>query len=115
MTTVASAMHSAAGYPVGIRIDAAIEPRNRLTAAFRLLLAIPHVIIVGGPVAAACSWEWQDRARSGLGAGGGVLGVVAMVAAIIAWFTIVLAGRQPSGLWPALGRLAAPSDDHGGA
>lgn len=99
MTTIASAMSADAGYPARIRIDPAVERRNRLTTAFRLVLAIPHLIIVGGPAAVAFSWEWQDHARSGLGAGGGVLGVVAAVAAIIAWFAIVLTGRHPRGLW----------------
>ena len=99
MSSLAPAIAHDAGYPVHVRVEPAIEPRNRLTTAFRFLLAIPHLIVVGGPAAAAFSWEWQDHARSGLGAGGGVLGVVAAIAAITAWFAIVLTGRHPSGLW----------------
>lgn len=99
MTKMASVMSGEVGYPARIRIDPAVVRRNRLTTAFRLVLAIPHLVIVGGPAAVAFSWEWQSHARSGLGAGGGVLGAVAAIAAIIAWFAIVLTGRHPSGLW----------------
>ncbi|HTL95777.1 MAG TPA: hypothetical protein VL157_09550 [Gemmatimonadaceae bacterium] len=74
MSSLAPAITHDAGYPARVRIEPATEPRNRLTTAFRFLLAIPHLIIVGGTAAAAFSWEWQDHARSGLGAGGvGVL------------------------------------------
>lgn len=62
--------------------------RNRLTVAFRLILAIPHILLVGGP-------------GIGFGVGGdrtGVLGVVAGVCALIQWFAIVFTGKATSGL-----------------
>jgi hypothetical protein len=84
---------------VGIRIDPAVTDRNRLTTAFRLILGIPHLLLVGAPMAAIFSWGAQDAGgwTSGFG-GGGVLGVVAAVCAIIAWFAILFTGRYPDGL-----------------
>jgi hypothetical protein len=46
-------------HPVTIAIPAAIEDRNRLTVAFRFLLAIPHVILVGGPIAVISCLGWS--------------------------------------------------------
>lgn len=88
-------------YPVEVRVEPAIENRNRLTTAFRIVLAIPHLVLVGGPMAAAFSWRWNYGNGGNLeaGGGGGVLGVVAMVAAIIAWFAILFTGLYPVGLW----------------
>jgi hypothetical protein len=87
-------------HPVGIRIDPAVTDRDRLTAAFRLILGIPHLLLVGAPMAAIFSWSAQDAGgwSTGFG-GGGVLGVVAAVCALIAWFAILFTGRYPSGLW----------------
>jgi hypothetical protein len=77
-----------------------IGSRNRLTTAFRIFLAIPHLLLVGGPLAAAFSWSWSSRAGDmDWGAGGGVLGAVAAVVALIAWFSILFTGRYPEGLW----------------
>jgi hypothetical protein len=35
-------------YPVSVRVEPSLTNRNRLTTAFRLILAIPHLILVGG-------------------------------------------------------------------
>ena len=87
-------------YPARIRVEPEILERNRLTTAFRIVLAIPHLILVGGPMAATLSWAWagQEGLRQDWGAGGGLLGVVAAVSAIIAWFAILFTGRYPEGL-----------------
>ena len=69
-------------YPVSITIEPVLTNRNRLTTAFRLILAIPHLILVG---------EW------GTG-GGGLLGAVAIFFAIISWFTILFGGTHISGI-----------------
>jgi hypothetical protein len=93
-------MAAHAAYPVRIHVEPAYEGRNRLTTAFRLILAIPHLILVGGPVAVAFAWGASGEDRSyDAGAGGGVIGAVAAVCAIIAWFAIVFTGRLPRGLW----------------
>jgi len=89
-----------ANYPVTIIVRPATEGRNRLTTAFRAILAIPHIIVVGGPVAAFCSIGSSTDEGSTSGSGsGGVLGVVAGICAIIAWFAILFTGRHPEGLW----------------
>lgn len=70
-------------YPVAYRVDPPEGPRNRLTVGFRLILAIPHLFLVGGP-------------GVGLGFGSdrtGVLGSVAGLLAIFNWFVIVFTGR----------------------
>ena len=35
-------------YPVNISVEPALRNRNRLTTFFRIILAIPHLILVGG-------------------------------------------------------------------
>lgn len=92
---------SAATYPVRIDVPHVTENRNRMTTAFRILLAIPHMILVGGPVATLVSigwtsetgwtWEWSS--------GPGALGAVALVAAMISWFAILATTVHPQGLW----------------
>jgi hypothetical protein len=61
-------------YPVTFEVDY-VERRNRLSAFFRLLLVIPVAI-----------WLY-------------ILGIVAYVAIVIAWFAIVITGRYPRGLF----------------
>ena len=86
-------MAAHADYPVRIHVEPAYEGRNRLTTAFRIILAIPHLILVGGPLAVAFAWSATGDDRSyDAGAGGGVIGAVAAVCAIIAWFAIVFTG-----------------------
>jgi hypothetical protein len=62
-------------YPVSYEADAALEGRNRLTTFFRYIVSIPWQIVVA------------------------LYGIVAEIAAIIAWFAIVFTGRYPDGLY----------------
>jgi Domain of unknown function (DUF4389) len=62
------------GYPVTFEADY-VERRNRLTAFFRLLLVIPVAIVLY------------------------VIGIIASLAIVIAWFAIVITGRYPQGLY----------------
>lgn len=89
-------------YPVSIDVVTQTAGRNRLTTAFRIILAIPHLILVGAPgfavgihneAASGGGLRWQSGGSNGL------LGVVAFVGAIISWFAIVFTGRHPRGLW----------------
>jgi len=100
MGTRAIPLKTSATHPVRVHVDAPTAERNRLTTAFRCILAIPHVILVGTPIAAAMTWSRTSEAgvNYSWGAGGGVLGAVAVVAAIIAWFAIVFTGSAPDGL-----------------
>jgi hypothetical protein len=52
-----------------------VEDRSRLTTFFRLLLVIPHGILL---------WLWS---------------MAAGVAAVLAWFALVVTGRYPEGLY----------------
>lgn len=100
MTTIATPLPREQAYPARVRVDAALGPRSRLTVAFRPILALPHLVLVGGPIAFLLSWTWPSAngARYDVG-GGGVLGAVAVVSAVIAWFALVFNGREPEGLW----------------
>lgn len=86
-------------YPVTVDVQPKTEGRNRLTTAFRFFLAIPHLILVGGPVAVLCSLSWSSDGGTWWYGAGGVLSIVAGVAAVIAWFAILFTGRYPDGLW----------------
>jgi hypothetical protein len=64
------------------------DRRSRLTVGFRIVLAIPHGLLVGGP-------------GFGIGVGSdrtGALGAVANVAALINWFIIVFTGKANNDL-----------------
>jgi Domain of unknown function (DUF4389) len=61
-------------YPVTFEVDYA-ERRNRLTAFFRLILAIPIAIVLY------------------------VYGIIAFITIVIAWFAIVITGHYPKGLY----------------
>ena len=69
-------------YPVSIVVEPQLEDRNRLTSAFRPILAIPHAILVG-PV--------YFSARTG---GFGLIGAAAYVLAVVSWFTLLFNGLQ---------------------
>lgn len=101
MTTPLSAVNAThASHPVDVSVAQALTGRNRLTCAFRPILAIPHLILVGGPAAIALSWLGSSEGdRLDWGMGGGAIGAVAVVMAIIAWFAIVFGAPHPAGLW----------------
>jgi hypothetical protein len=62
-------------YPISYAADPALEGRNRLTAFFRYIVAIPWLIVAS------------------------IYGFVAEIAAVIAWFAIVFTGKYPEGLY----------------
>ncbi|HXD54830.1 MAG TPA: DUF4389 domain-containing protein [Solirubrobacteraceae bacterium] len=61
-------------YPVSFEADYA-ESRSRLTAFFRLILVIPHAILLY------------------------IYGIAASVLLLVAWLVIVITGRYPQGLY----------------
>ena len=99
MTTTALTRHEAA-HPVRVDVAPALHDRDRLTVAFRPVLAIPHLLLVGGPIAVVAGMSARDDfvGPLPLGVGGGALGGVAAVIAIIAWFAILFTGEYPRGL-----------------
>jgi Domain of unknown function (DUF4389) len=62
-------------YPISFAADPALEGRNRLTTFFRYFVAIPWLIVAA------------------------IYGLIAQIAAVIAWFAIVFTGRYPEGLY----------------
>jgi len=94
----------AASYPVTYTVEPQHPDRNRLTVAFRIILAIPQWLLVGGPGGSGINlgsvWGWRHPRWAFVGGiGSGVLGAAAGVMAIISWFAIVFTGKQPRGLW----------------
>jgi hypothetical protein len=83
-------------YPVTVSVDPALTNRNRLTTAFRLFLAIPHLILVGSVGFSVAYSEGDGPLR--LGGETGLLGAVAVFLALISWFTIVIAGTHIVGI-----------------
>jgi hypothetical protein len=82
-------------YPVTVSLEPSLTNRNRLTTAFRLILAIPHLILVGGVGLGVAS---RGGGRTSAGTEGGLLGAVAVFLAIVSWFTIVFAGTHIIGI-----------------
>ncbi|HEX6058895.1 MAG TPA: DUF4389 domain-containing protein [Gemmatimonadaceae bacterium] len=100
MSISSLSLSRAPSHPVHLDVQPALEDRNRLTTAFRIVLAVPHLLLVGAPVALTLSWSSGGQGESGLEWGaGGVLGAAAAVVAILAWFAILFTGRHPEGLW----------------
>jgi len=99
MHTLATHYERPSTHPVDVLVQATAGPRDRLTTGFRLILALPHILLAGAPLAVPMSWSWGDEAGPRMEwAGGGVLGTVAAVCALIAWFAILATGRYPEGL-----------------
>lgn len=91
---------STSSYPVSVRVQPSLEDRNRLTAAFRFFLALPHIILVGAPVAMVSTVSWSTEGGVNYEAGsGGLVSAVAALVAIFAWFAILFSGRHPDSLW----------------
>ena len=84
-------------YPVSVSVEPLLTERNRLTTAFRLILAIPHLIIVGGVGAGYVYHSGRNDAMSLTGETG-VLGTFAFLLAIVSWFTIVIGGDHITGI-----------------
>jgi hypothetical protein len=86
-------MISAMPYPVTTSIEPQLAHRNRLTTAFRLILAIPHLFLVGG-VGAGFAIHSGRSDMTSYGGETGLLGGIAFLLAIVSWFTIVLTGEH---------------------
>jgi hypothetical protein len=82
-------------YPVTVSVEPQLANRNRLTTGFRLILAIPHLILVGGLGLGLAS---RGDSRTTFGSEGGLLGAVAVFLAIVSWVTIVFAGTHIVGI-----------------
>jgi Domain of unknown function (DUF4389) len=100
MSTHSLELGPVAAYPVRVQVVPLLDGRNRITTAFRIVLALPHLLLVGGPLAAMFTWSRAPDSDAGYGwSGGGVLGAAAVVVALISWFAILFTRRHPDGLW----------------
>jgi hypothetical protein len=84
-------------YPVSVHVEQKLTERNRLTTAFRLILAIPHIILVGG-VGIGLATSNEGNGRTSFGGETGLLGAVAAFLAIVSWFTILISGTHVIGI-----------------
>jgi hypothetical protein len=100
MSTAAIRVRHDAMHPVRVDVAPSTDQRDRLTVAFRPILAIPHLLLVGGPLGLVGWAVLRDDAGSPvpLGLGGGALGAAAVAIAIVAWFAILFTGTYPRGL-----------------
>ncbi len=93
-----------ARYPVTFDVEPQYADRNRLTVGFRIILAIPQWLLVGGPGSGVPFSPGGALPRFGFlsffyNSGSGAIGSAAWVMSVVSWFAIVFTGRQPRGLW----------------
>ena len=86
-------MMSTMAYPVSVTVEPQLANRNRLTTAFRLILAIPHLILVGGVGAGFAVHSGRSDFTS-FGGETGLLGSIAFLLAVVSWFTIVVTNEH---------------------
>ena len=84
-------------YPVTVSVQPAIRNRDRVTTLLRFILAIPHLLLVGG-ASFGISFGAREGSLPSIGAEGGLLGAVAYFLAIINWFMIVITGDDVPGI-----------------
>ena len=84
-------------YPVTVDVEPLLTRRNRLTTAFRLILFIPHAILVGG-VGFGLAYKSGRSDMTSLSGETGVLGTLAAILAVVSWFTIVIGGEHIAAL-----------------
>jgi hypothetical protein len=87
-------MMCAMAYPVTVNLEPQPPDRNRLTTAFRLFLAIPHLILVGGVGAGFAFYNGGNNDARSFGGETGLLGSIAWLLAVISWCTIVIMGEH---------------------
>jgi hypothetical protein len=90
-------MMGAMAYPVSVAVEPLLGPRNRMTTAFRLILAIPHLFLVGG-IGFSMVFRTGRSDLISLGPETGLLGFVAAILAIVSWFTILIKREHISGI-----------------
>jgi hypothetical protein len=88
-------MMTAMPYPISATFERELEHRNRLTTLFRLILAIPHLILVGA-VGLGLAVNNQRHDLLSFGSETGLLGSIALALAIVSWFTIVITSEHYS-------------------
>jgi hypothetical protein len=90
-------MMSAMAYPVSVAVEPLLAPRNRMTTAFRLILGIPHLFLVGG-IGFSMVFRTGRSDLISFGPETGLLGLVAGILAVVSWFTILIKREHISGI-----------------
>ncbi len=90
-------------YPAELYVEPDRESRNRLTVAFRLILAIPHLFLsgtMGGSIGSGSYSQNGDSAVDSVFAliSAGILSIAAGFCAILSWFAILFTGKHPKSL-----------------
>lgn len=89
-------------YPARVSVDYPEGPRRRWTVFFRLILAFPHLLLVGGSTFltfGSATGMFDGSFTVGWPMSIGVLGVVVVVTTFVTWFLLVLGNAHPRGLW----------------
>jgi hypothetical protein len=81
---------TSSNHPVHLRVQMPTGSRNRMTALFRPILAIPHLLLVGGPALGILGGGYRT----------GALGALAILIALIDWFAILFTGSPIRSLEP---------------
>ena len=81
-------------YPVSIDLQPAHTNRHRLTVGFRIILAIPHLLLVGSIGMGFALQGGRGDTSTSFGSETGLLGAVAYILAIVNWFAIVIGGKD---------------------
>ena len=94
---------AAADYPAQLTVEPMTAERNRLTTGFRIILAIPHLFLVGGGLN-GLGFSLRPGGSSGSQFllsifTAGILSSIAGICAVISWFAIMFTGTHPKGLW----------------
>jgi hypothetical protein len=102
MTEASESRAESVDYPVEVRVRPQLEARDRLTTFFRFFLALPHMILVGAPVASVATWSYtSDGGGWEVGSSGGVVSAVIAFVVLFAWVYTVVTARTPDRLWKA--------------
>jgi hypothetical protein len=86
-------------YPVAVQVLPATGDRNRLTTAFRFILGIPHLILVGGPFAVGLGLAWSSDHGGSVGSGMGLIGLFVWCTTVVMWLVILFTAAHVDELW----------------
>lgn len=102
MTEESGSRAGSVDYPAEVRVEPQLEGRDRLTAFFRFFLALPHLILVGAPVASVATWQYSTESGGWeVGSSGGLVSAVIAFVVLFAWVYLLVVARTPDRLWRA--------------
>jgi hypothetical protein len=97
-------------YPVVVAFEEDYRDRKRVTVLFRLVLATPHMLLIGGGLGSLAllidRLVSEQAGPVGSSVLGGSVSAAATSAGLICWFAILFTGRMPDGLWRFIAYIA---------